>query len=207
MSADRIVAHPSTVTGSIGIFGLIPTLEKPLAKLGIHGDGVGTTPLAGSLRIDRPLSAEVKTIVQSSIDKGYRDFIAGVAEGRSLKPEDVDRIARGRVWSGAKARELGLVDEFGGLDAAVTAAAGLAKLGEHEYRLEEFHPGSASPFQTLLQFLGQAAMPQPLLGSLAGLVQRLGQAPELRSTLGWLNDPRGAYARCFCSVELGSTRR
>lgn len=207
MSADRIIAHPSTVTGSIGIFGLIPTLEKPLAKLGIHGDGVGTTPLAGSLRIDRPLSTEVKTIVQASIDKGYRDFIAGVAEGRSLKAEDVDRIARGRVWSGAKARELGLVDEFGGLDAAVKAAAGLAKLGEEEYRLEEFHPGSASPFQTLLQFLGQAAMPQPLLNSLAGLVQRLGQAPELRSTLGWLNDPRGAYARCFCSVELGGGRR
>ena len=207
MSADRIVAHPSTVTGSIGIFGLIPTLEKPLAKLGIHGDGVGTTPLAGSLRIDRPLSAEVKTIVQASIDKGYRDFIAGVAEGRSLKPEEVDRIARGRVWSGARARELGLVDEFGGLDAAVKAAAGLAQLGADEYRLEEFHPGAASPFQTLLQFLGQASAPQPLLNSLAGVVQRLGRAPELRSTLGWLNDPRGAYARCFCTVELGGRRR
>ena len=87
------------------------------------------------------------------------------------------------------------------------AAAGLAQLGADEYRLEEFHPGAASPFQTLLQFLGQASAPQPLLNSLAGVVQRLGRAPELRSTLGWLNDPRGAYARCFCTVELGGRRR
>lgn len=206
MAADRIVAHESTITGSIGIFGLIPTLEKPLAKLGIHSDGVGTTPLAGALRIDRPLSPAVKTIVQASIEKGYRDFITGVAEGRQLKPEEVDRIARGRVWSGAKAKELGLVDEFGGLDAAVKAAATLAELPEGRYGLEEFHPGSASPFQALLQFFGQAVADSQSLQSLSGLLGRLTQARELQQNLGWLNDPRGAYARCFCTLEMGGAR-
>lgn len=203
MAADKIVAHESTITGSIGIFGLVPTIDKPLEKLGIHTDGVGTTPLAGAMRIDRPLTPEVKTIIQSSIEKGYRDFINGVAEGRSLQPEAVDRIARGRVWSGLKAKELGLVDSFGGLDAAVTAAAGLAELEGGSYELDERHPGMATPFQALLHFLGQAAVRSEALGSLSGLVRQLSQAPELRSSLGWINDPRGAYARCFCAVNLG----
>ena len=206
MAADRIIAHESTITGSIGIFGLIPTFDKPLAKLGIHGDGVGTTSLAGALRIDRPLSPEVKIIVQSSIDKGYRDFIQGVAEGRKLEPDAVERLARGRVWSGLKAKELGLVDEFGGLDAAVKAAAGLAELEEGQYELEEFHPGTTSPLHALLQYFGQATARQASLSSLSGLISRLGQARELRSSLGWLNDPRGLYARCFCALELDARR-
>ena len=203
MAADKIIAHESTITGSIGIFGMVPTIDKPLEKLGIHTDGVGTTPLAGAMRIDRPLTPEVKTIIQSSIEKGYRDFINGVAEGRSLQPEAVDRIARGRVWSGLKAKELGLVDSFGGLDAAVTTAAGLAELEGGSYELDERHPGMATPFQALLHFLGQAAVRSEALGSLSGLVRQLSQAPELRSSLGWINDPRGAYARCFCAVNLG----
>ena len=203
MAADKIIAHESTITGSIGIFGMVPTIDKPLEKLGIHTDGVGTTPLAGAMRIDRPLTPEVKTIIQSSIEKGYRDFINGVAEGRSLQPEAVDRIARGRVWSGLKAKELGLVDSFGGLDAAVTTAAGLAELEGGSYELDERHPGMATPFQALLHFLGQAAVRSEALGSLSGLVRQLSQAPELRSSLGWINDPRGAYARCVCAVNLG----
>jgi len=207
MAADRIIAHESTITGSIGIFGLVPTLDKPLAKLGIHSDGVGTTSLAGTMRIDRPLSPQVKAIIQSTIDKGYRDFINGVAEGRKLDPAAVDKIARGRVWSGQKAKELGLVDEFGGLDAAVKSAAQLAKLEEGQYELEEFHPGSSSPLQALFQFFGQAAADRQSLSSLAGLVGRLSQARELRASLGWLNDPRGAYARCFCALQLDGRSR
>ena len=203
MAADKIIAHESTITGSIGIFGLVPTIDKPLEKLGIHTDGVGTTTLAGAMRIDRPLTPEVKAIIQSSIEKGYRDFINGVAEGRSLQPEAVDRIARGRVWSGLKAKELGLVDGFGGLDAAVTAAAELAELDSGSYELDERHPGMSTPLQTLLHFFGQAAVQSQALGSLSGLVRQLSQAPELRSSLAWINDPRGAYARCFCAVNLG----
>lgn len=202
MAADKIIAHESTITGSIGIFGLVPTIAKPLEKLGIHTDGVGTTPLAGAMRIDRPLTPEVRIIIQSSIEKGYRDFINGVAEGRSLAPEAVDRIARGRVWSGLKAKELGLIDGFGGLDAAVTTAAELAQLSSGSYELEERHPGYSTPLQTLFHFLGQAAARSQALGSLGGLVRQLAQTPELRQPLGWINDPRGIYARCFCAVTL-----
>lgn len=206
MAADHIVAHESTITGSIGIFGLIPTLDGPLAKLGIHTDGVGTTPLAGAWRIDKPLSPEVKRIVQASIEKGYRDFINGVAVGRGLKPEAVDEIARGRVWSGLKAKQLGLVDEFGGLDVAVQKAAALAQLQEGSYTLDELQPLPASPLKMLAQFFGQGAIRLGALGDLQGLLLELRQARELRALTGWMNDPNGAYARCFCTPDMGSGR-
>ncbi len=206
MAADHIVAHESTITGSIGIFGLIPTIDGPLEKLGIHTDGVGTTPLAGAFRIDRPLSPELGRIVQSSIDKGYRDFINGVSAGRGLKPEAVDKIARGRVWSGLKAKELGLVDSFGGLDAAVLKAAELAQLGEGQYRLDELRPAAASPLKILAQMFGQGAIRLGALGEIKTLLVQLKQVRELRAITGWMNDPNGAYARCFCTVELDSRR-
>lgn len=208
MAADHIVAHESTITGSIGIFGLIPTIDGPLEKLGITTDGVGTTPLAGAFRIDRPLSPDVGRIVQASIDKGYRDFINGVANGRGLKPEDVDKLARGRVWSGLKAKELGLVDSFGGLDAAVTKAAELAQLAPSTYRLDEMSPEAASPLQLIAQLLGQGAVRLGLMGDLQGLLQQLSSTRELRGLTGWMNDPKGIYAHCFCAVDVsGLTAR
>ena len=206
MAADHIIAHESTITGSIGIFGLIPTIDGPLEKLGIHTDGVGTTPLAGAFRIDRPLSPEVERIVQSSIEKGYRDFINGVAAGRGLKAEEVDKIARGRVWSGLKAKELGLIDSFGGLDAAVAKAASLAQLTEGQYRLDELRPDAPTPFKILAQLIGQGAIRMGLMGDMAGLFKELKQVRELRGLMGWMNDPKGSYARCFCAVELGGPR-
>ncbi|MES2683963.1 MAG: signal peptide peptidase SppA [Pseudomonadota bacterium] len=206
MDTDHIFAHESTITGSIGIFGLIPTVDGPLEKLGIHTDGVGTTPLAGAFRIDRPLNPEIGRIVQASIEKGYRDFINGVAAGRKLKPEEVDKIARGRVWSGLKAKELGLVDSFGGLDAAVKKAAELAKLGEGEYRLDELQPAAASPLQLLAQMFGQGAIRLGAFGEIKSLLAQLHQVRELRAMSGWMNDPNGAYARCFCTVDLGGRR-
>lgn len=206
MDADHIVAHESTITGSIGIFGLIPTLEGPLDKLGIHTDGVGTTPLAGAWRIDKPLSPDVKRIVQASIEKGYRDFINGVAEGRELKPEAVDQLARGRVWSGLKARQLGLVDEFGGLDAAVIKAAALAELAEGSYVLDELQPMPDSPLKIIAQMFGRAAIRLGAGGDLSSLLTELRQARELRAVTGWMNDPNGAYARCFCALDVGGSR-
>ncbi len=206
MGADHIMAHESTITGSIGIFGLIPTIDGPLEKLGIHTDGVGTTPLAGAFRIDRPLSPEVGRIVQASIDKGYRDFINGVAAGREMKPEAVDQVARGRVWSGLKAKQLGLIDSFGGLDAAIVKAATLAQLGEGQYRLDEMRPEAASPLQLLAKMLGQATIRLGLMGEMKTLLLQLREVRELRGLTGWMNDPNGAYARCFCAVELGAGR-
>ena len=202
MAADHIVAHESTITGSIGIFGLIPTVDGPLEKLGIHTDGVGTTPLAGAFRIDRPLSPEVGRVVQASIDKGYRDFINGVAAGRGLKTEDVDKMARGRVWSGLKAKELGLVDSFGGLDAAVTKAAELAQLAPEAYRLDEMTPEAASPLKLIAQLLGQGAVRLGLMGDIKSLLQQLSAVRELRAVTSWMNDPQGVYARCFCVIDV-----
>ena len=203
MAADKIVAHESTITGSIGIFGIIPTFDGPLAKLGVHTDGVATTALAGAMRVDRPLSPEVKLIVQASIEKGYRDFINGVADGRGLQPEAVDQIARGRVWSGLKAKQLGLVDSFGSLEDATKLAASLAKLEEGHYSLQEYTPESESPMQSLMRFLGTGMSRLQSRTSLANMIEELKSAQELRHITGWMNDPRGAYARCFCAVNLG----
>ncbi len=131
MAADEVWASPNTITGSIGIFAMFPTVAKPLAKyLGVHVDGVGTTRLAGALRLDRPLDPGVAHAIQTMIDEGYRDFLSVVSAGRKMTPEAVDRIGRGRVWSGARAAELGLVDHLGGLDDAIRAAAARAGLGE-----------------------------------------------------------------------------
>jgi protease IV len=130
MNADRIYADPSTVTGSIGIFGMIPTFSRSLEKIGVHTDGVATTSIAGAFDVSRPLSPQVGQIVQAVMEKGYRDFTGKVSEARKKPVADVDAVARGRVWSGAQAKERGLVDAFGGLQAAITDAAKRAKLGD-----------------------------------------------------------------------------
>jgi protease IV len=198
MDADEIWAHDSTVTGSIGIFGLLPTFEKPLAKLGIHTDGVGTTPLAGSLRLDRPLASEIATILQSEVDYGYRKFIDGVAAGRDMPAAEVEKVARGRVWSGAQARQLGLVDEIGGLDDAIASAAKMAGLAEGRYELEEFKPEVLIPFR---RWLG-------VFGTEGSATARLLEKPiaELQRLLRVFSDPRGLYAHCFCVPSLSSRR-
>lgn len=206
MEADQIWAHPATITGSIGIFGLIPTISEPLEKLGIHTDGVGTTPLAGAFRSDRPLSADVAAIFQSEVEKGYRDFVQGVASGRKLDVAKVESIAQGRVWSGVAAKELGLVDSFGGLDDAAQAAATLAGLADGYWTLEEFHPEPQFPkgivgslfgaFDTSLKHL---AATQPVL--------RMIEQTDANRWLQRFRDPRGVYAHCMCAPNTGSSRR
>lgn len=193
MDADEIWAHESTITGSIGIFGIIPTFEKPLAKLGIHTDGVGTTPLAGSLRLDRALTPEVSTIFQSQVEHGYRQFINGVAEGREMKVEDVDKIARGRVWSGAHALKIGLIDQIGGLDDAIASAAKLGGLEEGRYDLKEFKPDTTVPFRRWLSLFGDQGF-----GASKILEKPLA---ELTRALRVFSDPRGVYAYCFCRMQ------
>ncbi|HEX5692988.1 MAG TPA: signal peptide peptidase SppA, partial [Arenimonas sp.] len=115
MNADRIYADESTITGSIGIFGLWMTAPRVLDKLGVNTDGVGTTQLAGAFDPTRPMDPSVGVIIQSVINKGYADFIGKVADARESTPAQIDVHARGRVWSGAQAKERGLVDELGGL--------------------------------------------------------------------------------------------
>lgn len=200
MAADQIWAEPSTITGSIGIFGLIPTIDQPLGKLGIHTDGVGTTPLAGAFRSDRPLTPEVKAIVQSTIERGYHEFIAGVSKGRNIPVDKVDSIARGRVWSGVAAKGLGLVDNLGGIEEAEAAAAKLADLKPGGYRIDELQPDRDLLAQWLGRFLGGSHADLSFLASLlprhGGLTQPVQDAALLLSRF---NDPRGAYVYCFCT--------
>ncbi len=200
MDTAEIWAHDTTITGSIGVFGMIPTIDQTLQKLGVYTDGVGTTPLAGAFRIDRPLTPAVETIIQSGIEKIYRDFTEGVAAARRLPVEEVDRIARGRVWSGIDAKEIGLVDKIGDLQQAADAAAQLAGLAPGDYTLDERFPDRGFANQLLSQFSGKIRI--DLLP--AGL-SRWAEAAAARGDVGALlssfNDPSGYYAYCFCSVS------
>lgn len=136
-AADSIFASPGTITGSIGVFGIIPNMEGFFRnKLGITFDGVKTGPYADNGTITRPMNENEKQMVQASVDMIYAQFKQRVAEGRKLDPSMVDSIAQGRVWTGIRAKELGLVDRLGGLDDAVRSAAAKAKLTE--YRIKEY---------------------------------------------------------------------
>lgn len=148
MNADRIYADPSTITGSIGIFGLFFNVPEAMGKVGLNTDGVGTTWLAGAFDPARPLDPRVGSMIQDVLNSGYDDFISKVAAARGQDKAAIDHIARGRVWSGAQAKQHGLVDDFGGLDAAVDDAAKRAKLGDaHVTRYVEKTPGV---FETML---------------------------------------------------------
>lgn len=196
MDADEIWAHDTTVTGSIGIFGLWPSFNRTLEKLGVHTDGVGTTPLAGAFRGDRPLSPELATIIESQLQHGYRMFIEGVAAGRDLPVEKVEEIARGRVWSGTDALRLGLVDQIGGLEQAVAAAVRLAGLETDGFRVEEFRQEREYGFRRVLDLFGQAQV-RELKGWMAPWSAMAPVDAAVRS-LRWIKDPRGIYSHCFC---------
>ena len=140
-AGDRIFAEPNTITGSIGIFGILPSFEGALAKIGVAGDGVRTTPLSGQPDIYAGFSPQFDSIVQSSIEMGYRRFIARVAEARKMTPERVNEIGQGRVWDGGTARQLGLVDQFGTLDDAIADAARRAKIDPAKVHVVQLEKG------------------------------------------------------------------
>jgi protease-4 len=131
-AGDKIYAEPSTITGSIGVFGILPSFEGALAKLGLGADGVKTTPLSGEPDLLRGPSPEADRLLQMGVDGTYRRFLALVSAARKMPVADVDKIAQGRIWDGGTARQLRLVDAFGGLDDAVREAARLAKLDPGE---------------------------------------------------------------------------
>ena len=136
MDADHIVAAPTTITGSIGVFAVIPTFQRTLAKIGVTSDGFGTTDLSGAMDLDRELGQEAKQILQANVEHAYRTFVNGVARSRDRRPEEIDSIAQGRVWTGADAQAAGIVDELGGVDEAIAEAARLAGLEEDGYDVE-----------------------------------------------------------------------
>lgn len=128
MAGDTIFAEPSTITGSIGIFGILPSFENAMPKLGLNADGVSTTPLSGQPDVFGGPNEAFDQVLQSNIEQGYRRFVALVSGARKMTPEVVDSVAQGRVWDGGTARQHGLIDQFGGFDAALAKAAELAKL-------------------------------------------------------------------------------
>jgi len=198
--ANKIYAAPTTITGSIGIYGLMMTFEKALSKLGIYTDGVGTTEFAG-FSPTRPLSDGVSQIIQMNVNKGYQDFISLVAENRDMTPEQVDLIAQGRVWSGSKAKELGLVDELGGLNEAIVAAANLANLTNYDTLLIEKELSPADLF--LKNVLGQASSFIPTSSvTLGPIEQAMAKLKGELEHLNLLNDPKGIYTLCMsCEVN------
>ncbi len=209
MNADRIYADPSTITGSIGIFGMIPNVARSLDKIGVHTDGVGTTRFAGAFDMTRPMDPAVGQVIQSVINKGYADFTGKVAQARNKPVEAVDEVARGRVWSGAQAKERGLVDAFGGLKAAVADAANRAKLGEGDaYRVRYIEKG-ATPFaQFMTGFAGSRAGAWMLADSGIARMMLARQMPELDTQLRFVEDavkdrngaPVKSLAYCFCGL-------
>jgi protease-4 len=191
---DRIFAQPGTITGSIGVFGVQFDIEKLAKDFGVTFDRVKTGQFADTATISRPKTAAELAVVQKLVDWIYGEFIRKVAEGRKLPAATVEEIAQGRVWSGTEAKRLGLVDEIGGLGAALAYTAGKAGLGAN-YQIQEF-PVKSEFSELLQQMLNDLA---PLGAKAAGatapqakLVQGLGRELKVLQTL---NDPQGVYAR------------
>ncbi len=202
-TSDEIWAEPTTITGSIGIFGLFFTFEDTAAKFGVHSDGVGTTPFADAFNPVRPFNPRLAPIIQKVIEKGYDDFLTRVAEGRKMTKEQVDRIGQGRVWAGATAKELGLVDNFGDLRAAAAAAARLAGLKEGQYRIRFFEEPISPLARLLMQISRNAAAVMARVEGLVGLKREVARATrEMVKPLTVFTDPRGVYALCAsCTVR------
>jgi protease IV len=205
-AANQIFASPTTLTGSIGVFSFIPTFQRSLEKLGIKVDGLGTTPLAGDLRIDRALGAVTKQIQQASVDHAYAQFLRRVADGRKMSVEEVDKIAQGRVWAGVDAQRIGLVDHLGGLKDATDAAAKLAQLGT-DYDVDYIEPELSLREELLMQIRSQAVRAAQLAGIIpprSDVERFLDPLLDQVRAIAKLNDPRGLYAYCWCREPSSS---
>ena len=187
--ADFIYAEPSTITGSIGVFGVIPSFQGTLQKLGIGADGVKTTPLSGEPDLFRGPSPEANQLIQTGVNAMYARFLSIVAAARHKTPQQIDQIAQGRVWDGGTARQIGLIDGFGGMDEAVAKAAQLANLGD-ERRLRYLEPPKSFK-QELIETLAseqkdETAVPEDAFASLAHAPQQqlAAMLSQVRSILG-----------------------
>lgn len=200
--ANYIVANPSTLTGSIGIFGVITTVENSLNSIGVHTDGVSTSPLA-DVSITKALSPEAQQMMQLSIENGYKRFITLVADARKSTPEQIDKIAQGHVWTGQDAKANGLVDSLGDFDDAVAKAAELAKLKQWhlEYYVDEptffdkVMDNMSGSVRAMLPETFQAMLPAPL-ASVASTVKS--ESDKLAA----FNDPQNRYAFCLTCANV-----
>lgn len=206
-AANEIWAAPSTITGSIGVFGSFMTFENTMAKLGVYSDGVATTEMAG-FSIARPLDDKMAEIIQLSVEDAYQRFLEVVADARNMTPEQVDKIAQGRVWIASQAQELGLVDKLGNKQDAINAAAALAKLDFFEVKTIK---QTLSPQEQMMQDIFGNVSLSALLGGQQSTVSTLAKQANVQSLVKQLgsevdnlqdyNDPQGIYTRCLvCNV-------
>ncbi len=205
MHADRVFASPSTITGSIGIYGIFPTYQRTLDAVGIATDGIGSTSLSGQLRPDRAMSDQAKRLFQMMINDGYQDFIGSVAESRGMEIDAVDAIGQGQVWTGMDALNNGLVDELGGLDDAIAAAAELAEISDEEFGIKNIDQELSPGEQMLIDLLGGAASMGVDVSGWAvqrSLVDDIKDSVAAKtSTILRFNDPKGVYSHCFCDIR------
>ncbi|CAI1661937.1 signal peptide peptidase SppA [Serratia marcescens] len=200
--ADYIIASPSTLTGSIGIFGIINTYEKTLDTLGVHTDGVATSPLA-DIAVTKALPQEFSQMMQLNIENGYKNFLDLVAKSRKMTPQQVDQIAQGHVWLGSDAKANGLVDQLGDFDDAVKKAAELAKL--QQWQLDWFVDTPSLSDMVLSQFgvsihaMLPAAIQAMLPAPLASVANAVKEQPGLFNNL---NDPQNRYAICLTCGDV-----
>jgi len=209
MGADEVWAYPNTITGSIGIFGFLPTFQNSLDAVGVHTDGFGITPLSGAFRADRALPESARRVIQSVIEHGYSQFIELVAEYRGMTTEEVDAVAQGRVWTGTQALDRGLVDQLGTLEEAVASAARMAGVAD------DFESVYVAPTMTAFErFFANMGAQALALSGLERVVSRatwwpgadlyrslLGQFAEVSAASG-SRRPAEPMAHCLCEPPM-----
>jgi protease-4 len=203
--ADEIFASPNTLTGSIGIYAAVPTVNRTLDKVGVTVDGVGTTALSGKLRLDRPLDPVLRDYLQLNIERGYEVFIGHVAAGRKKTRDQVDALGRGRVWIGSQAKAQGLVDTLGSYDDAVKSAARRAGL-KPGYSVQRMQPELTWAEELAMQLKVRATRISgkvlgPAVGQLQAAVEPFAPLRDELARVKRLAASQRPLAYCFCSVE------
>ena len=200
--ANYIVASPTTLTGSIGIFGVINTVENTLDSIGVHTDGVATSPLA-DMAVTKALPPEVQQMMQLSIENGYKRFITLVAQARNSTPEAIDKIAQGHVWTGEDAKANGLVDSLGDFDDAVAKAAELAKVKTWHIDYYQSEPTFFDMIMDSVSGSVHAALPQAIQAYLPAPLASAANAVKAESDkLAVFNDPQNRYAFCLTCANI-----
>ncbi|MEQ9209003.1 MAG: signal peptide peptidase SppA [Pseudomonadales bacterium] len=202
--ADEIWATPSTITGSIGAFAVVPVIDRSMNALGLNTDGVDTTPLSSAFRLDKPLSDQAKSIFQSQIDFLYNEFLQIVSEGRNLSMEQLEPIAGGRVWTGTQALDLGLVDHLGGQFDAINSAATMAGIADN-YQVHRIEPQLSLLEQLFRDLFGQLSVQLASMSSSTNWYQKIAtlftEVPDQTSIL--LSDPQNQYLHCGqCVLDI-----
>ncbi|MDM2995030.1 MULTISPECIES: signal peptide peptidase SppA [unclassified Citrobacter] len=200
--ASYIVANPSTLTGSIGIFGVINTVENSLDSIGVHTDGVATSPLA-DVSVTKSLPPEVQQMMQLSIENGYKRFITLVADARKSTPAQIDKIAQGHVWTGQDAKANGLVDSLGDFDDAIAKAAELAKLKQWHLEYYQDEPTFFDRIMDSMSGSVRAMLPEAIQAMLPAPLATAASAVKAESDkLAAFNDPQNRYAFCLTCANV-----